>query len=101
MESKTGDLLTLFTVIATTSLSAPADVYEAMKVTLKGPDCVKSGLNVSEPAPLPESTKVLLVGAFRLVKIILSASKSVACTRNCMLCPSLTDLGPIESKTGA
>src|SRR3989304_5166112 len=101
MESKTGERLTLFTVMATTSVSAPPNVSEAMKVTLKTPPCVKSGEKVKLPAALAESTKLELVGLLTTVRDGIVPSGSVAENLNCKVCPSFTDLGPIEAKAGA
>src|SRR5574341_288956 len=77
MEPKTGARLTLVTVIATTSVSIklPSDT---LKVTLYTPAWVKLGLKVNEPAPLPLSKKVALVGTLTAVKVNGVKSGSVA-----------------------
>src|SRR4030067_560016 len=98
MAARTGGRLTLFTVMATTSVSAKLP-SEAIKVTLYTLAWVKSGLKVKLPAPLAESTKLELVGLLTTLKLGVVPSGSVAENLKVNVCPSLTDLEPIAAKT--
>ncbi len=98
--ARIGARFTLLTVIATTSLSARAP-SDAMTVTLKTPLCVKSGLKLKVPVPLPLFVNVALVGTLSALRVGIVPSASEAEATKLRFAPSLTLLGPIVARTGA
>ncbi len=98
--ARTGGRLTSLTVIATSSESVRVP-SEVMNRTLNTPACVKLGLKLNDPVPLPLSVKLAFTGTFSATKVGVEPSGSIAFTPKLSTAFSLTFFGPIVAKTGA
>ena len=100
MAARTGAWLpTSLTVIETISESM-ATPSEALKVTVKVPLWVKSGVQLNEPLPLPLSTKVAPEGKAEVKRAGVVPSGSMAETLKLKFISSVVLCGPIAASCG-